>query len=773
MTSRNPLNTLICRALIVAVLASFSASARVLDDFNDNVKTGWSDFTFNPALGPSQETSGQLRFELPPVQAIFIASQKTSEEFELKEGRTVEFRVDVAQTGGKDSFAVLAFIPNTGGNSPGSLAGYGLSKSTTDILITKGINKYFVADSWPSGLPNDNITLVLTMTGKDGNMVITGKVLDKANNNAVVWEKTVVDTPAAEVFAAGSDSPAAPFLTTGYFTLYLYEDYSASAPENPYLVYYDNAEVYVQDTSVLDNFDDNVKTSWSDFTFNPALGPSLETNQQLHFELPPVQAIFIASQKISRTFELKEGERVEFRVDVAQTGGKDSFAVLAFIPNTGGNSPGSLAGYGLSKSTTDILITKGINKYFVADSWPSGLPNDNITLVLTMTGKDGNMVITGKVLDKANNNAVVWEKTVVDTPAAEVFAAGSDSPAAPFLTTGYFTLYLYEDYSASAPENPYLVYYDNAEVYVQDTSVLDNFDDNVKTSWSDFTFNPALGPSLETNQQLHFELPPVQAIFIASQKISRTFELKEGERVEFRVDVAQTGGKDSFAVLAFIPNTGGNSPGSLAGYGLSKSTTDILITKGINKYFVADSWPSGLPNDNITLVLTMTGKDGNMVITGKVLDKSSNNAVVWEKTVVDTPAADVFAAGSDSPAAPFFTTGYFTLYLYEDYSASAPENPYLVYYDNATVSSPPLAANTAPIISDIQPAEFANFVSATSQISFKVTDDKALVDDRISITLNGKKFTTANGLTVTGAGGTKTVTLGGLSANVNYTAVLA
>ena len=105
MTSRNPLNTLICRALIVAVLASFSASARVLDDFNDNVKTGWSDFTFNPALGPSQETSGQLRFELPPVQAIFIASQKTSEEFELKEGRTVEFRVDVAQTGGKDSFA--------------------------------------------------------------------------------------------------------------------------------------------------------------------------------------------------------------------------------------------------------------------------------------------------------------------------------------------------------------------------------------------------------------------------------------------------------------------------------------------------------------------------------------------------------------------------------------------------------------------------------------------------------------------------------------------
>src|SRR5437762_4616510 len=87
--------------LLVIALASFPAAARVLDDFNDNVKTAWSDFTFNPALGPSQETSGQLRFEMPPAgQAIFIASQKTSETFELKEGRTVEFRVDVAQTGG-------------------------------------------------------------------------------------------------------------------------------------------------------------------------------------------------------------------------------------------------------------------------------------------------------------------------------------------------------------------------------------------------------------------------------------------------------------------------------------------------------------------------------------------------------------------------------------------------------------------------------------------------------------------------------------------------
>ena len=526
---------------------------------------------------------------------------------------------------------------------------------------------------------------------------------------------------------------------------------------------------------ILDNFNDNVKTTWSDFTFIPALGPSKEVNQQLQFELPPAgQSLFIANQKTSETFELKEGRTVEYRVDVAQTGGKDSFAILAFIPNTGGNSPGTLAGYGFAKSTTDVLITKGINKYFVAEGWPSGLPNDNITLVLTLTGKNGNVIINTKVLDKAQNNAVVWEKTVVDTPAADVLVAGSDSPAAPFLTTGYYTLYLYEDFAANAPENPYLVYYDNAEVYVQDTTVLDDFNDNTKTSWSDFTFIPALGPSKEVNQQLQFELPPAgQSLFIASQKISRTVELKDGDRVDLSVDVAQTGGKDSFAILAFIPNTGGNSPGTLAGYGLAKSTTDILITKGINKYFVAEGWPGGLPNDNITLALTLTGKDGSVIITAKVLDKTNSNAVVWKKTVVDTPAADVLVAGSDSPAAPFFTTGYFTLYLYEDFAANAPENPYLVYFDNAIVSAPPLAANTAPIISDPQPAEFANFVPALAQVSFKVTDDKALADNKLSITLNGTKFTTANGLTVTGTSDTKTAAVGGLLANVNYTAVFS
>lgn len=522
------------------------------------------------------------------------------------------------------------------------------------------------------------------------------------------------------------------------------------------------------EAKVLDNFDDNVKSDWSDFTFVPGLGLPVESNGQFRFEIPPAgQSLFTASQKKSETFELKEGRTVEFRADVIQTGGKDSFAVLAFIPTA--NSAGTLSGYGFAKSTTDILITKGINKYFVAESWPADGKNENITLSLTLTVRNGNVEITVRVLDKDAANKVIYEKTVIDTPAADVFAAGTDDPAKPFITTGYYTLYCYEDFSAAAPENPYKVYYDNAETFVTDTTVLDDFNDNVKSDWSDFTFVPGLGLPVESNGQFRFEIPPAgQSLFTAGQKKSRTFELTEGNRVEFKADVIQTGGKDSFAVLAFIPTA--NSPGTLAGYGFAKSTTDILITKGINKYFVAESWPADGKNENITLSLTLTVRNGNVEITVRVLDKDASDKVIYSKTVIDTPAADVFASGTDDPAKPYITTGYYTLYCYEDFSAAAPENPYKVYYDNAVVSAPPVTANTAPIITITAPDEAANFLSATTQVALKVTDDKAIGDDAIAVVLNGTRYTKSNGLTLGGSGTSRTATLGGLKADQDYTA---
>ena len=527
---------------------------------------------------------------------------------------------------------------------------------------------------------------------------------------------------------------------------------------------------------ILDDFNDNNKTGWTDFTFVPGFGLPVETSGQMQFDLPPAgQDIFTATQKTSEVFDLREGRTIEFRVDLVSGSGEDAFAVLAFIPNTGGNSPATLAGYGIAKDPTDVLITKGINKYFIDDDSPAAsLPNENVTLVLRLTAKNGNVIVTGKVLDKANGDAVLWQRTFIDTPAADMLGTGTDTnPSTPYITTGYFTLYCYEQYGA---DKIYSVVFDNAEVFVTDEIVLDDFNDNTKTDWADFTFVPGFGIPTEENGEFHFDQPPASRdIFSASQKVSRVIELKDGEQVTLQVDLVSasgidTDGEDAFAVLGFIPNTGGNNPGTLAGYALAKDPTDVLITKGIEKYFVADDndLTATLKNNNVTLSLTLTVHRGNVEINGKIIDKS-DNSVLWDRTVVDTPAADMMQDGTDSPAAPYITTGYFTLYCYQQYSGPV---YYSVHYDNAVLWAPPVAANTAPIISEVKPAEYSNFLPSSTKISFKVSDDQPLQNDLISVTLNGTTYTTANGLEVTGTGTTRTVSLGGLTANVNYRAVL-
>src|SRR5687767_8600035 len=84
--------------LVASIAAIFltvaPAKATVVDDFNDNVETGWSDFSFG--VGTSTETGGQLVFNIPPAgQPVFAASTKTTETYTLADGKTIELRADL------------------------------------------------------------------------------------------------------------------------------------------------------------------------------------------------------------------------------------------------------------------------------------------------------------------------------------------------------------------------------------------------------------------------------------------------------------------------------------------------------------------------------------------------------------------------------------------------------------------------------------------------------------------------------------------------------
>jgi hypothetical protein len=95
-----------------------------------------------------------------------------------------------------------------------------------------------------------------------------------------------------------------------------------------------------------------------------------------------------------------------------------------------------------------------------------------------------------------------------------------------------------------------------------------------------------------------------------------------------------------------------------------------------------------------------------------------------------------------------------------------------VIFDNAEATFVPAEGNTPPAITEMQPANGASFLPASTKITFKVADDQAIADNSIQVTLNGVLFTSTNGLIISGAGTNRTAQLGGLVANVNYVAQL-
>src|SRR5882724_2619031 len=95
-----------------SVLLCLSSPARVLDNFNDNLKTAWSD----TANGGSVVEAGTVfTITSTAVAGTLASSKKISEAFTLTAGHTLEFRVDVNSISPKataNGHAVLGWVPS-------------------------------------------------------------------------------------------------------------------------------------------------------------------------------------------------------------------------------------------------------------------------------------------------------------------------------------------------------------------------------------------------------------------------------------------------------------------------------------------------------------------------------------------------------------------------------------------------------------------------------------------------------------------------------------
>jgi hypothetical protein len=527
---------------------------------------------------------------------------------------------------------------------------------------------------------------------------------------------------------------------------------------------------------VLDDFDDNKVTGWEKFDFGSGNGFLKEEDGQFTIGMHQAskQPFFVAATYGSQTYTIEDGVTLEFRIDLIEANQPEAYAAVGFIPKD--TSVSQLSGYSAVKDNGDVILAKGLNKFFydTTDGEWTETP-ENITLSISMTGKGESVVMTVKVLDIENNNAVLFEQISIDTPDADDFQTGTDSPAAPFLgKPGNFVLLLYHnDTNGSLPAST--VTLDNAKVFEYEAATVDDFDDNKVNDWKIFDFGSGNGFLSEEEGQLTIGMrqPSGQPFFVAATYEPKTFTIEDGTTVEFSVDLVASNQPDSFAVLSFIPKE--NSVSTLSGYSFAKDINDLLFAKGLSKYFYETTEGEWIDREeNIRLVMSMTGSGNSVEVTTKVLDLENNQIVLFEETVTDTAEAEDFSSGSDSPAGSFIDKpGNFVLLLYHnDGNGSLPASN--VILDNAYASvSGAKGKNQPPNITSVMPGASSLFLPVSTEITFVVNDDQGVEPNDVAVTLNGTKYTIANGLTVAGTSTARQVSLGSLKAGENYHAVIA
>ena len=173
--------------------------------------------------------------------------------------------------------------------------------------------------------------------------------------------------------------------------------------------------------------------------------------------------------------------------------------------------------------------------------------------------------------------------------------------------------------------------------------VIDNFDDNRVTGWIG---EGHLGHATlsETNQQLNVRgyWPAVHTVDLsdtaALAMLSRSWSVPNGQTVELRADLISMNEHATAGGMDLWNGTSG------AGYALYKGRDFIHLCKpslsvpGIHGQFFHERVL--IKNTNVVLALAVTRANPNVILTARVLDKEDNNAVLYERSVVDTPGVD-------------------------------------------------------------------------------------------------------------------------------------
>jgi predicted amidohydrolase/N-acetylneuraminic acid mutarotase len=209
----------------------------------------------------------------------FILGHEIPTPAVLTNGWTVEGRADLVRANQNDVWASVHFSWNTHGNS-----GYIFWKDEDELALAKFWDggssvAWFFYEQRP--VKNSNATLVLTLTRRDSDLVLNSRVLDRGNGNAILFDRTVVDTAKADsVLPTGAarlapgvqDLVGEPWrLISGPGIIEATLDWvnSEDAPNGPAEVTYDNIEVWLYQSPQLAQLraasnNDSLNLSWDD-----------------------------------------------------------------------------------------------------------------------------------------------------------------------------------------------------------------------------------------------------------------------------------------------------------------------------------------------------------------------------------------------------------------------------------------------------------------------------------------------------------------------------
>ncbi len=291
--------------------------------------------------------------------------------------------------------------------------------------------------------------------------------------------------------------------------------------------------------TVVDNFDDNKITGWN-------YAVARETNQQFTvvYNYPGVATHEHVDTwdypNVNRGWSVANGQTLECRVDLVSM--SENATNAAGITLWSSSVSGSVAGsYIFFKGRDFIQVGKWIGGVAVFFHEKAVIKNTNVVLSLALTAVNANVVITVRVLDKDNQEAVLYQRSVVDTPKSDPTLTSAELLALSGMKLDVFTdggpPFTYGDaimlnaWQYTDGKQPAMaVTYDNLELWTSEIPPL-AIDRAVRLAWpasatAKYGIQSAPTPTGPWSPVQDLLLPGMQEVMVPASEESRFFRLR-------------------------------------------------------------------------------------------------------------------------------------------------------------------------------------------------------------------------------------------------------